>query len=209
MILVFVTMLLHVDWMFLPSRLTSLLVIAVCFHLWMFKSCVCVSPCCVTNMPPKNQPRMDVDVSPSESESDSDEGGPFYAMHFGANGETLMREGAGYPSPQAMMIAQFLQGFVQKRIDEERGPGTGLASTTSPCATTLGSIDGGGALMIGNSDFTSNPGTATSLVGDSTNDAQDEDALSTQQDARQQAADGEKKRRSKKAGKKKKKTAKK
>ena len=70
--------------------------------------------------------------------------------------------------------------------------------------------------MIGNSDFTSNPaGTATSLVGDSTNqgihdenDAQDEEFLSTQQDAKQQEAHGEKKRRSKKAGKMKK-TAKK
>ena len=194
-------------WLFWTSRLTSLCVIAVSFHLWMVKSCVCVSPCCVASMPPKSTPpRMDADVSPSES--DSDEGGPFYAMHFGANGETLMSQGAGYPSPQAMMLAQFLQGFVQKGL-AERGAEEGQAlTTTSASATTSGSND---VLMFGNSGSTSHAATATSLLGDSTNqgshganDAQDQDALSTQQDAKQQETPGEKKRSKKKAAKKKK-----
>ena len=166
-------------------------------------------------MSPKSKPAACIDPDVSPSESDSDEGGQFYAMHFGANGETLMRQGMGYPSPQAMMIAQALQGFVEKRI-AQRGAEGDQALTTSPCAAS-GSNDGAGVLMFGNSDFTSTTaGNATSFVGDSAhqvihdaNDDHDENTLATQQDAKQQVAHEAKKRHSKKGGNKKKKNAKK
>ena len=158
-------------------------------------------------MPPKSKPAcIDPDVSPSDSESDSDEGGQFYAMHFGANGETLMRQGMGYPSPQAMMIAQALQGFVEKRLAQRGAEGDQALTTAS------GSNDGSGVLMFGNSDFTSTTaGNATSFVGNSAhqvvhdaNDDHDENTLATQQDAKQQVTHEAKKRHSKKGGKKKK-----
>lgn len=49
-----------------------------------------------------------------------------------SNGETLMHQGAGHPSPQAMMLAQFFQGFVHKSIDKQRGPGPRLLHPVLP-----------------------------------------------------------------------------